>query len=145
MSVTSTPTKGTKAGGWTDRELLVYLFGLVEYSQVKLDIKNAPRPNGRTVRACEQKIQGLKSHLKVDLEALRSGAPVSAGDGTPVAKKGRKRKGDDDGDVQGTPTKRGRTKKMDAETEIDEDDEETIDVKVKSEIKDEVDILEEEV
>ncbi|KAF2853944.1 hypothetical protein T440DRAFT_496771 [Plenodomus tracheiphilus IPT5] len=141
MSVANTPTKGGKAGGWTDRELLVYLFGLVEFSQVKLDIKNAPRPNGCTIRGCEQKISGLKNYLKVDLDALRAGAPVNAGDGTPMAAKGRKRKGDENGDVDGTPSKRGRAKKVETAPEVDDDKKEA--VMIKGKVKDEDGVFEE--
>ncbi|KAI8938766.1 hypothetical protein NX059_004632 [Plenodomus lindquistii] len=136
----NTPTKA----GWSDRELLVYLFGLVEFSQAKLDIKNAPRPNGRTIRACEQKISGLKSHLKADLEALRAGAPLTVGDGTPVAKKGRKRKGASE-EAEETPTKRGRAKKSEVQAHDDDGDcgdaKEVIDVK--SEVKGEAGVDEE--
>lgn len=70
------------------------------------------------------------------MEALRAGAPVNAGDGTPMAKKGRKRKG---GEEEGTPSKRGRGKKVD---EVEDDGEEM--VKVKDEVKDEDGVFEED-
>ncbi|KAF1945695.1 hypothetical protein EJ02DRAFT_308660, partial [Clathrospora elynae] len=131
--VADTPTKGGGArSGWSDRELLAYLFGLVEYSKAKLDVKNAPRPAGRTVRACEHKIQSLKSSFRAELDALHTGDPIIGGDAMTTPKKGgRKRKGDDKSDTDASPRKRNaRKKKSEAEVELIEEE-----FEVKSEVK----------
>ncbi|KAF2876724.1 hypothetical protein BDV95DRAFT_462471, partial [Massariosphaeria phaeospora] len=98
-------------GAWGDKERLVYLFALIEQSNVKLDFANTPRPNGRTLIACQRMFDRLKGTLKDDLEALKAGDSINeATVKTPKTPKRKKAidEGDDNGETEATPTKRGR-------------------------------------
>ncbi|KAF1848513.1 uncharacterized protein K460DRAFT_415058 [Cucurbitaria berberidis CBS 394.84] len=134
--------EGNKAGagkGWTDRQRLAYYFNLVEFTKVKLDFANAPRPDGKSVGACRIMVDRLKNTLKDELMVLRAGQPME--DGTPKKAAGmprkRKAKGDDD-ESNSTPAKRGRKKKVEVEveTEVGDDDYEQ-QFQVKAEPRDE--------
>ncbi|KAL1794388.1 hypothetical protein ACET3X_007809 [Alternaria dauci] len=126
--------------GWTDRQRLAYYFNLVDYSNVKLDYANAPRPDGKTVGACRIMVDRLKGTLKTELAALRGVDEADATGGTPkktpIPRK-RKAKGDaEEGETNvKTPAKRSR-KKKEAEKELTNEeigggdfDDETIAVK----------------
>ncbi|KAJ4375077.1 hypothetical protein N0V83_002157 [Neocucurbitaria cava] len=81
------PAGGPKTS-WTDREVLVYLWALVEKSGAKFDYNNTPRPGNRTVIAGQRKIARLATDLKDDLVALRSGqSGVDEAKTTPAARK----------------------------------------------------------
>ncbi|EUC30661.1 hypothetical protein COCCADRAFT_7333 [Bipolaris zeicola 26-R-13] len=116
------------AKGWTDRQRLAYYFSLVEYSNVKLDFTNAPRPEGKSVGACRIMVDRLKGTLKDELAALR-GADADAGGTTPkkAVTTARKRKAED-----GTPVKQGRKKKVE---DVEEEEEKV--VGDKNEVKEE--------
>ncbi|KAF2271274.1 uncharacterized protein EI97DRAFT_388256 [Westerdykella ornata] len=106
---------GAKAGkGWTDRERLVYLVALMEKSAVgKLDFKSTPRPQGRSEIACQRMIDRLKVTLKDDLEKLKAGQEIDAGDAAPkTPKTPSKRKTKAAADEGGSPKKRGRKNKV---------------------------------
>ncbi|KAI4614110.1 uncharacterized protein J4E87_001035 [Alternaria ethzedia] len=123
-------TEGAKGKGWTDRQRLAYYFNLVEFSNVKLDFANAPRPDGKSVGACRIMVDRLKGTLKTDLAALRG---VDEGDvvgpkKTPTPRK-RKAKGDAGTEGEATPTKRGRKKKVAEEVVVEEDEDELTPVK----------------
>ncbi|KAH3990743.1 hypothetical protein HBH74_136520 [Parastagonospora nodorum] len=106
--------------------------------------QNAPRPEGKSVGACQIMVHRLKGTLKDDLEALRTGtampeeAPKKAA-GTPKSTpRKRKAKGDADGEGEATPTKKGRKKKTAlAEEEPAAADEDETELKVKAENVDE--------
>ncbi|EAT89866.1 hypothetical protein HBH56_020780 [Parastagonospora nodorum] len=137
-------SKSKASVGWTDRQRLAYFFSLVDFSKVKLDYANAPRPEGKSVGACQIMVHRLKGTLKDDLEALRTGtampeeAPKKAA-GTPKSTpRKRKAKGDADGEGEATPTKKGRKKKTAlAEEEPAAADEDETELKVKAENVDE--------
>ncbi|KAL5120918.1 hypothetical protein ACEQ8H_001106 [Pleosporales sp. CAS-2024a] len=121
MSETEGP-KSKPSVGWTDRQRLAYFISLVDYSKVKLDYANAPRPEGKSVGACQIMVHRLKATLRHDLEALRPGTVVMP-DASPKKKTAsstpRKRKAEDDGaaDAASPTTERGRKKKTAVEEE----------------------------
>ncbi|CAG5186442.1 uncharacterized protein ALTATR162_LOCUS11586 [Alternaria atra] len=136
-------TTTSNGKGWTDRQRLAYYFSLVEHSNVKLDYANPPRPNGKSVGACQIMVHRLKGTLKTELAALRgvgeadvTGTPKK----TPTPRK-RKAKGDAEGEVAATPTKRGRKKKEVeegvVEKLVDDDDDAEEEIVVKPEPKEE--------
>lgn len=107
--------------------------------------QNAPRPNGKSVGACQIMVHRLKGTLKTELAALRgvgeadvTGTPKK----TPTPRK-RKAKGDAEGEVAATPTKRGRKKKEVEEGVVeklvddDDDDDAEEEIVVKPEPKEE--------
>ncbi|KAJ4312076.1 hypothetical protein N0V94_007641 [Neodidymelliopsis sp. IMI 364377] len=98
----------TNKTSWTDREVLVYLLSTIEYSNIKLDFINAPHPPGRNASGCAQKIGRVKKALKKEIEALKSGVPVS---GAEVEGGKRKRKAES-GEEDGKARKRGRARKV---------------------------------
>ncbi|KAJ4303221.1 hypothetical protein N0V90_002114 [Kalmusia sp. IMI 367209] len=105
----TTPSKANSS--WTDKERLVYLIGLLEANGVKLDFKNAPRPNGRSEIACERMIGRLKTAYKSELEALKAGQPFSNdASTTPKAtpKRAPKGKGGDGDGVPKTPKRKDK-------------------------------------
>ncbi|KAI8938765.1 hypothetical protein NX059_004631 [Plenodomus lindquistii] len=130
-----------QAAGWTEHEVLVYVLSGMEYSQFKIDYNNAPIPAGRNANGIRQKINKLLIALKPELDALKAGEPLPTVEGTPkktATPRKRKGKGDDMGDADASPKKRGRAKKN-ATPEVQADDEK---MHVKEEVKEEV--LEEE-
>ncbi|KAF2446019.1 hypothetical protein P171DRAFT_431386 [Karstenula rhodostoma CBS 690.94] len=137
---------GKAHSGWTDKERLVYMIGLLENTGTKLDFKNAPRPNGRSEIACERMVGRLKTAYKTELEALKAGQHFD-GEATPK-KRGAKAKGagdgDGDGDGEGTP-KTATPKRKGKAAAADEDDaspkkkgRKAAAVDVKAEVKDEL-------
>ena len=113
--------------------------------------QECPRPNGRTLVACQLMVGRLKNALKDDLEALKAGAAVGDQAGVPAGvrnenipktpKTPSKRKSKAaDGD--GSPKKRGRPAKKSAE-KVEEDDmepENTVENTVKEEPIDDADL-----
>ncbi|KAF2005888.1 hypothetical protein P154DRAFT_389657, partial [Amniculicola lignicola CBS 123094] len=97
---------------WTYRVQFTYLVALIEQSSVKLDFENTPRPAGRTLIACQRMVDRLKVTLKAELEALKTGQPIST-DGEPKTPKTPKRKSKaaNDGEKNASPKKRGRPAK----------------------------------
>ncbi|USP75166.1 hypothetical protein yc1106_02440 [Curvularia clavata] len=113
----------TKAGKcWTDRQRLAYLFSLIEFSNVKLDFINAPRPDGRSVHACRFMVVRLKNMLKTEIAALQ-GDGSNGGEANATPKKAatmpRKRKAVTK-DVDSMPSKKVR-KKKEADDESSQD------------------------
>lgn len=94
--------------------------------------QNAPRPQGRSLIACQRMVDRLKTAYKDDIDALKAGNYFpDAGDGapktpkTPKTPRTVKRKVKDvDGETgaEETPKKRGRKKKVSEETVQTEDD-----------------------
>ncbi|KAI4607592.1 hypothetical protein J4E83_009489 [Alternaria metachromatica] len=119
---------GKALTAWTDKERLVYLFALIEKSNVTFDYNNTPRPAGRSVIACQRMMGRLKDTLKNELEALMSGNPIEEDTPkkTPTPRK-RKAKGEAaaDGEGEVTPAKRGRKKKVSEDVVGDEEEEVT--------------------
>ncbi|KAI4659404.1 uncharacterized protein J4E78_005832 [Alternaria triticimaculans] len=118
---------GKALTAWTDKERLVYLFALIEKSNVTFDYNNTPRPAGRSIIACQRMMGRLKDTLKNELEALMSGNPIEEDTPkkTPTPRK-RKAKGDAaDGEGETTPAKRGRKKKVSEDVVGDEEEEVT--------------------
>ncbi|KAH7091256.1 hypothetical protein FB567DRAFT_577172 [Paraphoma chrysanthemicola] len=134
---------GGKTAGWTDREILVCLLNVMEYSDCKLEYGDAPYPPGRNANGFRQKINALKRELKGEFESIKAGNPIdgtpkkkgASGDGTPKSTS-RKRKGKTDGEEgeNASPKKRGRPKKNAAATaEAQENVEEDINIKAEPE------------
>jgi hypothetical protein len=92
---------------WTEREKLTYLVAAMEASGFKPDFKvrsptspssfsspsllpynptndtqNTPLPPGRTIKACQHMISGLKKLLESDLAAMEPPAGAGAGTGS---------------------------------------------------------------
>ncbi|KAF2123401.1 hypothetical protein P153DRAFT_352286 [Dothidotthia symphoricarpi CBS 119687] len=146
MSSAAETPKAKAATGWTDKERLTYLFALIDNASMKFDYANTPRPQGRSVIACQRMVERLKGTLKTELEALQTGQQiegtpkkgvVGTGTGTP-----RKRKANSSAAEGASPAKRGRKKKSEEvvreEDEEDEEEEEgMVNVKVKDEVRDE--------
>ncbi|KAF1945694.1 hypothetical protein EJ02DRAFT_431479 [Clathrospora elynae] len=127
--------EGTKTvKRWTNRQRLAYFFNLVDFSNVKLDYTNAPRPNGKSVGACQTMVHRLKGTLKADFEVLRGGQPAEE-DSTPkkavAIPHKRKANGDVDDEGEATPTKRGRKKSAEIVefAEFDAEDEKLLSIK----------------
>lgn len=84
--------------------------------------QNTPRPSGRSEIACQRMVERLKTTIKDELEALKAGNPI--GDVTPkkTPKSTPKRKApakkDGEADGEGSPKKRSRKKKTDADAEV---------------------------
>ncbi|KAI4914804.1 hypothetical protein J4E90_004838 [Alternaria incomplexa] len=119
---------GKALTAWTDKERLVYLFALIEKSNITFDYNNTPRPAGRSVIACQRMMGRLKDTLKNELEALMSGNPIE--EDTPKktsTPRKRKAKGEAaaDGEGEVTPAKRGRKKKVSEDVVGDEEEEVT--------------------
>ncbi|EDU41280.1 hypothetical protein PtrSN002B_010577 [Pyrenophora tritici-repentis] len=111
---------------WTDKERLTYLFALIEKSNVKFDYNATPRPEGRTVVACQRMMERLKSTLKNELEALYEGRPIE--ERTPkkaiptsTPRKRKAKAADADAESPTTPSKRGRKNKNKSEAVVEED------------------------
>lgn len=136
---------------------LAYFVSLVEFSKVKLDYnvghppsfptvtntrtQNAPRPEGKSVGACQIMVHRLKGTLKTELEALKNGNAMPEESSTPKkAATPRKRKVKDvDGGEEATPAKKGHKKKEvvpEPEPEV-EDDEDMMTIKGEPEFGDE--------
>lgn len=90
--------------------------------------QNAPRPEGKSVGACQIMVHRLKGTLKDDLAVLRHEDTAGEAPGTPkkpATPRKRKTKGDNH-DTSASPTKRGRKQKAEVQAEVDaqgEDDE----------------------
>jgi hypothetical protein len=91
---------------WTEREKLTYLVAAMEAAGFKPDFKvrrpstsslplspqystapanhtqNTPLPPGRTVKACQHMVSGLKKLLEDDLAAMEPPAGTGAGAGS---------------------------------------------------------------
>ncbi|KAF2244693.1 hypothetical protein BU26DRAFT_84453 [Trematosphaeria pertusa] len=140
MSDTEAKSGKAAGSGWTDKERLTYLFALIDNTGVKLDYNTTPRPNGRSVIACQRMVDRLKGTLKDELEALKAGDPIGNvtpkkarangngdGDGEKKTPTKRKTKGEANVDGEGSPKKRGRKKKADAEVEVREEVKQEVD------------------
>ncbi|KAH7390591.1 hypothetical protein BKA66DRAFT_607628 [Pyrenochaeta sp. MPI-SDFR-AT-0127] len=115
--------------GWTDRQRLAYFFSLVEFSKAKLDYVNAPRPEGKSVGACQIMVHRLKGTLKDDLAVLKGGERAEEDTPKkPATPRKRKTKGEGE-ETSATPTKRGRKKKEDVQAEDQGEDDKILVVK----------------
>ncbi|KAF2743932.1 hypothetical protein M011DRAFT_489452 [Sporormia fimetaria CBS 119925] len=125
MSDTEQSNKGS---GWTEREKMVYLLGLLEASttDTKINYADAPRPPGRTDGACKIMVHRLRQSLKEELEAMKAGQSLDTVVKPPKTPSKRKTapKGDGEGG-EGTPKKRGRPEKVAENKEVEAEAEET--------------------
>ncbi|KAH4862243.1 hypothetical protein HBI29_071680 [Parastagonospora nodorum] len=124
--------------GWTDREILVCLLNVMEYSNCKLEYGDVPYPPGRNANGFRQKINNLKRELKGEFESIKAGNPVDStpkkktADATPKSTP-RKRKAAAEEDGEETPKKRGRPKKWAAKSK------EPVEAEAETVVKDELD------
>ncbi|KAF2743931.1 hypothetical protein M011DRAFT_489451 [Sporormia fimetaria CBS 119925] len=127
--------------GWSDSERLTYLVALMEQSSPRLDFNGTPRPEGRSLIACQRMVQRLKDTVKDDLAALKAGQPLPGdadGDDAPkTPAKTPKRKAVAK-DTDGSPKKRGRKpKKQEQDDEQNDQAEQGIKEKQQEEGEDE--------
>jgi hypothetical protein len=106
---------------------------------ILISLEATPRPNGRTVVACQRMMDRLKSTLKTELEAFHAGNPIVEGTPkkTPTPRKRKSKDAEASGDAEASPTKRGRKKKgAEPVPEPVKDDDKKLNVK--GEVEDEV-------
>ncbi|KAF2743933.1 hypothetical protein M011DRAFT_480451 [Sporormia fimetaria CBS 119925] len=124
-SRTTTPSaSGATGSGWTEKERLAYIAGLMDANITgKMNYDDVPPPNGRTPVACKLMESRLRASAKKELAAMRAVLPAGgtlAPTGTPKTPK-RKSKAQG-GDEDGSPKKKGRGRPKKTAEKVDEDE-----------------------